>query len=99
MRAILNGKKTILDTLTDLDKLNYGEYSKYQLCSSKIDMALAHVDILKCEDKSMFIRYFAKTNGFKTVPAWRGVIKIGWSDTFSNLKSTMVLAVLAMDEL
>ena len=26
------------DTLSDLDKLNQGKYSKYQLCSSKIDM-------------------------------------------------------------
>ena len=26
------------DTLSDLDKLNLGEYSKYQLCSSIIDM-------------------------------------------------------------
>ena len=31
------------DTLSDLDKLNYGELSKYQLCSSKID--IANVDI------------------------------------------------------
>ena len=28
----------LLDTLSDLDKLNQGEYSKYQLCSSKFDM-------------------------------------------------------------
>ena len=26
------------DILSDLDKLNQGKYSKYQLCSSKIDM-------------------------------------------------------------
>ena len=35
------------DTLSDLDKLNQGEYSKYQLCSSKIDI-------------HMFICYFSK---------------------------------------
>ena len=32
------GIMVLLDTLSDLDKLNQGEYSKYQLCSSKIDM-------------------------------------------------------------
>ena len=32
------------DTLIDLDKLNYGKNSKYQLWSSKIDMG--HVYIL-----------------------------------------------------
>ena len=35
------------DTLSALDKLNQGEYSKYQLCSSKIDI-------------HMFICYFSK---------------------------------------
>ena len=34
----------ISDTLSDLVKLNQGEYIKYQLCSSKFDMA--HVYIL-----------------------------------------------------
>ena len=36
--------KRLSDTLSDLDKLNQGEYSKYHLCSSKIDMT--HVYIL-----------------------------------------------------
>ena len=34
-----NGRNVIIvlsDTLSAIDKLNYGEYSKYQLCSSKI---------------------------------------------------------------
>ena len=30
--------KRLSDILSDLDKLNRGECSKYQLCSSKIDM-------------------------------------------------------------
>ena len=30
--------KRLWDTLNDLEKLNQGEYSKYQLCSSKFDM-------------------------------------------------------------
>ena len=36
--------KKLLDTLSDLVKLNLGEFSKNQLCSPKIYMA--HVDIL-----------------------------------------------------
>ena len=43
--------KRLSDTLSDLDKLNQGEYSKYQLCSSKIDMA--HVNMLFIKDKSI----------------------------------------------
>ena len=39
------------DTLSDLDKLNQGEYSKYQLCSSKMDMT--HVYMLFFKDKSI----------------------------------------------
>ena len=56
---IQNGPKVIMvlsDTLRDLDKLNQGEYSKYQLCSSKIDMT--HVCMVFFKDKSI-----------KTVPA------------------------------
>ena len=40
-KSIQNGPNVIMvlsDTLSDLYKLNYGKYSKYQLCSSKIDM-------------------------------------------------------------
>ena len=40
--SIQNGPKVIMvlsDTLSDLDKLNYG---KYQLCSSKIDMTYVY---------------------------------------------------------
>ena len=47
-----NGSKVImvlLDTLSDLDILNQGEYSKYQLCSSKFNMT--HVYFFK--DKSI----------------------------------------------
>ena len=51
-KSILNGfimiMKMLLDTLSDLAKLNHGEYSKYQLCSPKIDMA--HVYILLFKD-------------------------------------------------
>ena len=36
--------KRLLDTLSELVKLNHEDYSMYQLCSPKIDMA--HVDIL-----------------------------------------------------
>ena len=50
------GIKMLSDTLSDLVKLNYGEYSKYQLCSSKIDMT--HVCMVFFKDKSI-----------KTVPA------------------------------
>ena len=39
------------DNLSDLDKLNQGEYSEYQLCSSKIDMT--HVYVLLFKDKSI----------------------------------------------
>ena len=35
------------DTLSDLDKLNHGEYSKYQLCSSKIDMVDVYILFFK----------------------------------------------------
>ena len=38
-KSIQNGPELIMvlsDALSDLDKVNYGEYSKYQLCSSKI---------------------------------------------------------------
>ena len=48
------GPKVILglsDTLSDLNKLNHGEYSKYQLCSSKTDMT--HVYMLFFKDKSI----------------------------------------------
>ena len=47
-----NGSKVsmvLLDTLSDLDILNQGEYSKYQLCSSKFNMT--HVYFFK--DKSI----------------------------------------------
>ena len=40
-KSIQNGPKVIMvfsDTLSDLDKLNYGENSEYQLNSSNIDM-------------------------------------------------------------
>ena len=53
-RWIQNGPKVImvlLDTLSDLDKLNQGEYSKYQLCSSKFDMT--DVYMLFFKDKSI----------------------------------------------
>ena len=34
------------DTLSDLVKLNHGEYNKYQLCSSKIDMtSISYIQI------------------------------------------------------
>ena len=49
-----NGSKVsmvLLDTLSELDKLNKGEYSKYQLCSSKTDMT--HVYMLFFKDKSI----------------------------------------------
>ena len=39
--SIQKGPKVIIVlsvTLSDLDKLNYGEYSKYRLCTSIIDM-------------------------------------------------------------
>ena len=39
------------DTLSDLDKFNYGEHSKYQLCSWKINMP--HVYMLFFKDKSI----------------------------------------------
>ena len=39
------------DTLSDLDKLNQGEYSKYQLCASKIDMTPVYMLFFK--DKSI----------------------------------------------
>ena len=42
--------KRLLDTLSDLDKLDQGEYSKYQLCSSKINMT--HVCMLFFKEKS-----------------------------------------------
>ena len=41
-KSIQNGPKVISvlsDTLSDLNKLNYVEYSTYQLCSQKIGMA------------------------------------------------------------
>ena len=41
--------KRLSDTLSDLDKLNQGEFSKYNLSPSKIDMA--HVYILFFIDK------------------------------------------------
>ena len=41
--------KRLSDTLSDLDKFNQVEYSKYQLCSSKIYME--HVYILFFKDK------------------------------------------------
>ena len=43
--------KRISDTLSNLVKLNHGEYSKYQLFSSKIDTI--HVYMLFFEDKSI----------------------------------------------
>ena len=39
----------LLDTLSDIVKVNHGEYSKDQLYLPKIDMA--HVDILLFKDK------------------------------------------------
>ena len=39
------------DTLSDLVKLNHGEFCKYHLCPSKIDNA--HVYILFFKDKSI----------------------------------------------
>ena len=41
--------KMLSDTLSDLDKLNHGEFSKSQLWTSKFDMA--HVYILFFKDK------------------------------------------------
>ena len=61
----------LLHTLSDLDKLNYGEHSKYRLCSSKI--YLTHVYML-----------FFKDNLFKTVPASYRLIKM-LLDTLSDL--------------
>ena len=46
------------DTLSDLVKVDHGEFSKYHLCPSKIDMA--HVYILFYEDKSNW-------NGLKVI--------------------------------
>ena len=43
--------KRLSDTLSILEKLNQGKYSKYQLCSSKIDMT--HVYMLIFKDKSI----------------------------------------------
>ena len=63
--------KRLSDTLRDLDKLNQGEYNKYQLFSSKIDMARVYM-------------LFLKKNRFKTVPAMYRVIK-RLSDTLSDL--------------
>ena len=59
-KTIQNGSKEILvlsDNLSDLDKLNYDEHSKYQLCSSKIDVS--HVYKLFFKGKLVY-----------TVPAW-----------------------------
>ena len=50
-KSIKNGSKVILDTLSDLDKLNYAQYSKYPLCSSKI--YITHVYMLFIKDKSI----------------------------------------------
>ena len=41
------------DTLSDLDKLNYGKYSKYQLCSLKIDMTHGQWSYTIYNDKSI----------------------------------------------
>ena len=49
----------LLDTLSDLNKLNYGLYSKYQLYSPKID--IAHVDILSIQSGSRGIKMLSDT--------------------------------------
>ena len=59
------------DTLSNLDKLNHGELSKYQLIHKKIT-------------RRMFIYYISKTNRFKTVSARYNVVKM-LSDTLSDL--------------
>ena len=41
----------LLDTISDLVKLNQGKYSKYQLCSSKTD--ITQVYMLFFKDKSI----------------------------------------------
>ena len=41
----------LLDTHSDLVKLNHGEFTKYHLCPSKNDMA--HVYVLFFKDKSI----------------------------------------------
>ena len=43
--------KRLSDTLSDLNKLNQGEYSKYQLCSSKIDMTHVYMLFFKEVDQ------------------------------------------------
>ena len=45
------GDLGLSDTLSDLNKLNQGEFSKYQLSSSKIDMT--HVYMLFFKEKSI----------------------------------------------
>ena len=39
--------KMLSDTLSDLDKLNHGEFSKYHLCSSKIGMKHVYLPLFK----------------------------------------------------
>ena len=43
-------KKMLSDALSDLVKLNHGEYRKYHLCSSKFDMAIANKLIFRQMD-------------------------------------------------
>ena len=54
-KTIQNVSKVMImvlsDTLSNLDKLNYSQYSKSQLCSSKIDMTIVY--ILSFKDKSI----------------------------------------------
>ena len=43
-------KKMLSDALSDLVKLNHGEYRKYHLCSSKFDMAIVNKLIFRQMD-------------------------------------------------
>ena len=47
----IKGIKMLSDTLSDLVKINHGEYSKYQLCFSKIDVT--HIYMLFFKDISI----------------------------------------------
>ena len=66
------------DTHSDLDMLNQGEYSKYKLTSSKIEMTLAYMIFFK--DKSIY-----------NVQAWYKLIMMLW-DTLSDLNKLVEVA-------
>ena len=65
----------LLVTLSDLDKLNYGEYIKNQLCSSKIDARL-HAT-------------FQRQNYLKPSQRDTGLSRCSWTPSVTSSRSTV----------